>query len=71
LREKPGTRKDGILIVDRTSRKPNSKPGNHIDSIDTADSRDYLKESMSYDFDVMLETRDKGEKCYKSVKNSF
>lgn len=69
MREKPGIKKDGILIVDRTSRKPNAKPGNHIDSIDTADFKRLVKESMSVDFDVTLEIEDKETDALKAVKS--
>lgn len=69
MREKPGIRKDDILIVDRTSRKPKSKPGNHIDSIDTADFKRLIKESMSVDFDVTLEIEDKEKDALKAVKS--
>jgi hypothetical protein len=55
--------------LDRTSRKPNSKPGNHIDSIDTADFKRLVKESMSVDFDVTLEIEDKEKDALKAVKS--
>jgi UV DNA damage endonuclease len=60
--------KDGIPMVDYSSQKPEAKPGSHTESIDTADFEAFLNETRPYDFDVMLEIKDKEASANKALK---
>jgi UV DNA damage endonuclease len=61
-------RKDGILMVDYSSQKPNGKIGQHAESIDEADFRRFMQSTKQYDFDVMLEIKDKEVSALKALK---
>jgi hypothetical protein len=51
--------KDGIPMIDYSSRRYGGSPRQHAESIDLDDFRLLLKETESYDFDIMLEIKDK------------
>ncbi len=50
---------DGAPMTDYSSQQPGARPGAHVRSIDTADFRSFLRETLSVDFDIMLEIKDK------------
>ena len=60
--------KDGILMVDYSSQKPNGKIGQHAESIDEADFRSFIKSTREFDFDIMLEIKDKEVSALKALK---
>jgi UV DNA damage endonuclease len=60
--------KDGILMVDYSSQKPNGKVGQHAESIDEADFRRFLLNTQDIDFDIMLEIKDKEVSALKALK---
>ncbi len=60
--------KDGILMVDYSLQKKNAKPGSHAESIDIKSFKTFLKASRPYDFDIMLEIKDKEKSALKAVK---
>jgi UV DNA damage endonuclease len=60
--------KDGVLMVDYSSQKPNGKVGQHAESIDEADFRCFLLDSRELDFDIMLEIKDKEVSALKALK---
>jgi len=59
--------KDGIPMVDYSSRQYGSSR-QHAESIDLDDFRLLLKETESYDFDIMLEIKDKEKSALKAVE---
>jgi UV DNA damage endonuclease len=60
--------KDGLLMVDYSSQKPNGKVGQHAESIDEADFRSFLENTKGFDFDIMLEIKDKEVSALKALK---
>jgi UV DNA damage endonuclease len=52
-------KEDGIPLVDYSTQQPKQKVGKHSESIDTTHFRHFLIESKPYDFDIMLEIKDK------------
>jgi UV DNA damage endonuclease len=61
-------KKDGIPLVDYSSQKPGVRPGSHAESIDLKDFKRFLYESIPYDFDIMLEIKDKESSALKALK---
>jgi UV DNA damage endonuclease len=60
--------KDGIPMVDYSSQKQDAKPGSHTESIDVADFEAFLADMRPYDFEVMLEIKDKEASAVKALK---
>ena len=60
--------KDGIPLIDYSSQKTGFKPGSHTESIDLKDFERFLNESKPYDFDIMLEIKDKESSALKALK---
>lgn len=60
--------KDGVPMVDYSSQKPNGKVGQHAESIDEMDFRSFLQGTQEFDFDVMLEIKDKEVSALKALK---
>jgi UV DNA damage endonuclease len=61
-------KKDGVLMVDYSSQKPNGKVGQHAESIDEEDFRSFLLSRKEFDFDIMLEIKDKEVSALKALK---
>jgi UV DNA damage endonuclease len=55
------TAEDGIPMVDYSSQHPSKRPGSHADHIDPGNFRKFLENSKPFDFDLMLEIKDKEE----------
>lgn len=51
--------RDGIPMVDYSSQHPGRRAGAHAERIDPEDFRSFLDASMPFDFDIMLEIKDK------------
>ena len=60
--------KDGLPMVDYSSQKPEKSKGTHIESIDMDDFKKFLKETRNFDFDIMLEIKDKETSALKAVE---
>jgi UV DNA damage endonuclease len=52
-------KKDGIPMMDYSSQKPNKPPGAHADHLDAEAFISFLRQTQPYDFDLMLEIKDK------------
>lgn len=61
-------KKDGPPIIDFSTQKPGARKGSHALKIDMPKFKAFLKESKSYDFDVMLEIKDKEKSAKLAVK---
>jgi UV DNA damage endonuclease len=62
--------KDGIPIIDYSTQHPDRKKGAHTESIDIKHFKKFLEEVKEFDFDVMLEIKDK-QKSALEAKNLF
>jgi UV DNA damage endonuclease len=51
--------KDGIPMIDYSSQEPGRRFGAHATQIVEEDFRQFIKETMPVDFDIMLEIKDK------------
>jgi UV DNA damage endonuclease len=61
-------KRDGILMVDYSSLNMNGPSRQHADSIDIKDFKRFLVDSAPFDFDVMLEIKDKEKSAAKAVE---
>ncbi len=59
---------DGIPMVDYSSQKLGGRIGSHAESLDVRDFRKFLRQSQPYDFDLMLEIKDKETSALKALK---
>ena len=60
--------KDGLPLVDYSSQNPEKAKGTHIKSIDIDHFKNFLKETSNFDFDIMLEIKDKEASALKAVE---
>jgi UV DNA damage endonuclease len=63
-------KRDGILMVDYSSRNVNGTSRQHIESLDVEDFKKFLVDSEPFDFDVMLEIKDKEKSALKAVESA-
>lgn len=59
---------DGIPMVDYSSQEDGQRIGTHAASIDVGKFRKFMIETSPFDFDVMLEIKDKEKSAIKAVK---
>lgn len=59
---------DGIPMVDYSSQAKDKRKGSHTESIDLADFNKFIKEVGKFDFDVMLEIKDKEKSALKVIE---
>ncbi|MDH5754053.1 MAG: UV DNA damage repair endonuclease UvsE [Candidatus Bathyarchaeota archaeon] len=60
--------RDGIPMVDYSSEQIGQLRGKHAESIDTEHFRKFLEETKPFDFDIMLEIKDKEKSAFKAIK---
>jgi len=60
-------KRDGIPMIDYSSRNVNGTSRQHADSIDIEDFKRFLLEAEPFDFDIMLEIKDKEKSAVKAV----
>lgn len=60
-------KRDGIPMIDYSSRNMNGTSRQHADSIDVEDFKRFLLEAEPFDFDIMLEIKDKEKSAVKAV----
>ncbi len=59
---------DGIPMVDYSSQQRGQRPGSHAKTLNTALFKKFLHESRGFDFDLMLEIKDKETSALKALK---
>jgi len=60
-------KRDGVPMVDYSSQEPNGLPRQHSETINLEDFSLFLKQTESYNFDVMLEIKDKEKSAIKAL----
>jgi UV DNA damage endonuclease len=60
-------RRDGVPMVDYSSQEPNGLPRQHSETINLDDFSLFLKQTEPFDFDVMLEIKDKEKSAIKAI----
>lgn len=58
---------DGVSMVDYSSQEPGKRRGKHAESIDVEHFTKFLEEARDFDFDTMLEIKDKERSALKAV----
>ncbi len=66
--EKTWGSEDGIPMVDYSSQKPHMAKGAHAEHLDNSDFSRFLLQSKPYDFDLMLEIKDKERSAIKAIE---
>ncbi|MBL8014501.1 MAG: UV DNA damage repair endonuclease UvsE [Candidatus Omnitrophica bacterium] len=61
------TKTDGGMMLDYSSQQRDAIKGTHIDSIDIVDFERFLGETTAFDFDIMLEIRDKEKSAFQAL----
>ena len=61
-------KKDGIPMADYSSQEPNNKAGKHAEKIDLNHFKKFIDLTKPYDFDIMLEIKDKEKSALKVIK---
>jgi UV DNA damage endonuclease len=59
---------DGIPMVDFSLQGMGKAKGSHAQSIDLKDFKEFLEQTRPYDFDIMLETKDKERSAIKALE---
>ncbi|UCG35280.1 MAG: UV DNA damage repair endonuclease UvsE [Candidatus Omnitrophota bacterium] len=68
--KKTWKKKDGILMVDYSYQQQGKMKGSHATSINIKDFKKFLKLSRPFDFDIMLEIKDKEKSAVKAIKTA-
>ena len=64
---------DGIPMIDYSNQAPGQKPGKHSKTINENEFKKFIKNTEEFDFDIMLEIKDKEVSAFKArniLKNS-
>ncbi|UCD15238.1 MAG: UV DNA damage repair endonuclease UvsE [Candidatus Omnitrophota bacterium] len=61
-------KRDGLPMVDYSSQLKGGKPGEHAQHIDMRDFKKFIKSVKGFDFDIMLEIKDKEKSALKAIK---
>lgn len=69
LKKTAGTWKknDGIPMIDYSSQQEGKTAGTHTESIDIKHFKNFLKQSKTFNFDIMLEIKDKEKSAAKAI----
>jgi UV DNA damage endonuclease len=59
---------DGIPMIDYSTQDAKNRQGKHGNTLDVINFKNFLKETNSFDYDVMLEIKDKEKSALKAVK---
>ncbi len=61
-------KKDGIPMVDYSSQKKDARKGSHTERLDERHFMKFITKVSGYDFDLMLEIKDKEKSALKALK---
>ena len=59
---------DGLPMVDYSTQSRNSRKGRHAESIDSGEFAAFLENTKPFDFDIMLEIKDKERSASKAIE---
>ncbi|MBN1635798.1 MAG: UV DNA damage repair endonuclease UvsE [Deltaproteobacteria bacterium] len=59
---------DGIPMCDYSSQQEGERKGRHAETIDAYDFKEFLKASLKFDFDIMLEIKDKEKSALQAIR---
>ena len=60
--------KDGLPMVDYSSQKKGGTPGQHAESLHLPHFKQFIHSTRGYDFDMMLEIKDKEKSALRAVR---
>ena len=63
-------KRDGVPMVDYSSQEPTGLPRQHSETINIEDFGLFLKQTEPFDFDVMLEIKDKEKSAIKAIESA-
>ena len=64
---KTWSEKDGIPMVDYSSQLPDGRRGRHAETLDVAHFKKFIEETQSFDFDMMLEIKNKDKSAFRAM----
>ena len=59
---------DGIPMCDYSTQEPDKNVGKHSESIDLNNFKSFIEKTKPFDFDIMLEIKDKETSALKAIK---
>jgi UV DNA damage endonuclease len=59
--------KDGIMMIDYSNQEPNQRKGKHSETLDTKQFEEFILSVSDYDFDIILELKDKEKSAAKAL----
>jgi UV DNA damage endonuclease len=63
-------RREGVPMVDYSSQEPNGLPRQHSETINLEDFGLFLKQTEPFDFDVMLEIKNKEKSAIRAIESA-
>lgn len=60
-------KKDGLPMVDYSHQYPDGRVGRHADSVDIKKLKKFLKDAPDFDYDLMLEVKDKEKSAVRAL----
>ena len=60
--------RDGLPMIDYSSQRKGEREGKHNETIDLRKFGNFLEETKPFDFDMMLEIKDKEKSALKAIK---
>ncbi len=61
-------KKDGLPMVDYSSQRSGKRQGEHAETLDLDNFKDFLEGTRPFDYDLMLEIKDKEQSALRAVE---